>query len=64
MKITLTIKNATASQISDRIKSLPSWQNATGLFGEKLVNDSAALSIANKHLRTRSVKVQWLVCNS
>jgi hypothetical protein len=40
-------KNATASQISDRIKSLPSWQNATGLFGEQLVNDSAALSIAN-----------------
>jgi len=40
-------KNATASQISDRIKSLPSWQNATGLFGEELVNDSAALSIAN-----------------
>jgi hypothetical protein len=40
-------KNATASQISDRIKSLPSWQNATGLFGEDLVNDSTALSIAN-----------------
>lgn len=40
-------KNATAAQISDRIKSLPSWQNATGLFGEQLVNDSAALSIAN-----------------
>lgn len=40
-------KNATATQISDRIKSLPSWQNATGLFGEQLVNDSAALSIAN-----------------
>ena len=40
-------KNATSQQISDRIKSLPSWQNATGLFGEQLVNDSAALSIAN-----------------
>lgn len=40
-------KNATAAQISDRIKSLPSWQNATGLFGEQLVNDPAALSIAN-----------------
>ena len=40
-------KNATASQISDRIKTLPSWQNATGMFGEQLVNDSAALSIAN-----------------
>ena len=40
-------KNATATQISDRIKSLPSWQNATGLFGEQLVNDSTALSIAN-----------------
>lgn len=40
-------KNATSQQISDRIKSLPSWQNATGLFGEQLVNDSTALSIAN-----------------
>ena len=40
-------KSATASEIADRIKTLPSYQDASGLFGESLVNDETALSIAN-----------------